>query len=229
VIVSIHGGPTSHASPGLSLQAQYFTSRGYAYCYVNHAGSTGYGRVYRQSRNYYWGIKDCEDTVSCVEYLSSEGLVDRTKVGITGGSAGGYTTLQAMCTFPKVFAAGCSVYGIGSLKTLATDTHKFESHYLFDLVFPEGTPKEKQEQIYEERSTFLHVANIERPLLLLQGQIDMVIPMAQAVEMEQSLKEKGADVKLIVFEGEGHGFVMKENIKRAIEEEEALWRRTLLQ
>jgi dipeptidyl aminopeptidase/acylaminoacyl peptidase len=99
LIISIHGGPSSHANPALTLAAQYFTSRGYAYCYVNYAGSMGYGRKYRESLNYYWGIKDCEDAVSCLEYLSKRKMIDGTKVGITGGSAGGYTVLNGMCMF----------------------------------------------------------------------------------------------------------------------------------
>jgi dipeptidyl aminopeptidase/acylaminoacyl peptidase len=228
LIVNIHGGPTSHASAGLHLDAQYYTSRGYAYCYVNHSGSTGYGRRYREELNYSWGLKDCEDTISCIEYLSSKGLIDGSKVGITGGSAGGYTTLQAMVTYPKVFAAGCSLFGIGNLKALADDTHKFESHYLFDLLFPDNTPEEEREKIYRDRSPCFHADKIERPLLMLQGDADKVVPLEQATEMERVMKKNGADVKLVVFEGEGHGFNMQENIKRSIEEEESLWKRTLL-
>ncbi|PMD29671.1 alpha/beta-hydrolase [Hyaloscypha variabilis F] len=228
LIISIHGGPSSHVNPGLTLDAQYYTSRGYAYCYVNYAGSTGYGRKYRDALNYYWGIKDAEDTVSCIEYLASKHLIDGTKVGITGGSAGGYTVLNGMCMFPKVFAAGNSLFGVSNLKTLASDTHKFESHYLFDLIFPDTATEEEREKVYYERSPCLHANKIERPLLLLQGDKDKVVPLNQAEEMERVLKAKGADVKLVVFEGEGHGFAMEGNIKRAIEEEEALWRRTLL-
>jgi dipeptidyl aminopeptidase/acylaminoacyl peptidase len=228
LIVNIHGGPTSHVGPGLSLPAQYYTSRGYAYCYVNHAGSTGYGRQYREDLDYSWGIKDCEDTISCIEYLTAQGLIDPSKVGITGGSAGGYTTFQAMVTFPKIFASGCSLYGIGNLKSLAQETHKFESYYLFALLYPDNTPEEEKENIYKERSPCFHVERIERPLVILQGDNDNVVPMGQAVEMERIMREAGKDVKLVVFEGEGHGFVMQEHVKRAIEEEEALWKRTLL-
>jgi dipeptidyl aminopeptidase/acylaminoacyl peptidase len=111
---------------------------------------------------------------------------------------------------------------------LASDTHKFESHYLFDLIFPPTATEEEKEKVYYDRSPCFHANKIERPLLLLQGDKDMVVPLNQAVEMERVLKAKGADVKLVVFEGEGHGFAMEENIKRSIEEEEALWKRTLL-
>ena len=124
VIVSIHGGPTAHSAPGLALTPQYWTSRGYAYVRVNYVGSSGYGRKYREALNYFWGVKDVEDSVSCVAYLAEAGLVDGTKAGIVGGSAGGYTVLQSLVTFPKIWAGGNSLYGIGDLKALSTDTHK---------------------------------------------------------------------------------------------------------
>lgn len=228
LIVWVHGGPTSHIAPSLSLNAQYYTSRGYAYCSVNYAGSTGFGRKYRESLDANWGIKDCEDVVSCVDYLVKNMMIDGSKVGITGRSSGGYTVLQSMVDFPKVFAAGCSHFGIGNLKLLAQDSHKFESHYLFDLIFPETATEEEKEKVYADRSPCFHADKIESPLVLLQGDQDKVVPMNQAVEMERVLKSQGKDVKLVIFEGEGHGFKMGENVRRAMEEEEALWKRTLL-
>jgi dipeptidyl aminopeptidase/acylaminoacyl peptidase len=163
VIIWCHGGPTGHDAPGLELKTQYWTSRGYAYVHVNYSGSTGYGREYRNALNYSWGIKDVNDSASCLAYLSEQGLVDGTKAGIVGGSAGGYTVLNSLCVFPKLWAAGNSMYGIGNLKNLVALTHKFESHYLFDLMFPEGTPEEERTRIYEERSPCLHAEKIESP------------------------------------------------------------------
>lgn len=227
LIVNIHGGPSMNAPPGLNLTTQFWTSRGYAYVYVNYAGSTGYGRAYRESLNPLWGIRDVDDAASCVDYLVSQGVVDGTKVGITGPSAGGYTTLNSLVTYPTLYAAGNSLYGIGNLKLLASGTHKFESHFLFNLIFAPDATEEEKENIYWERSPRNHAAKIERPLLLLQGDADGVVPLDQAIEMEKLLKESGKDITLIVFEGEGHGFKKQESNKRATEEEENLWRRTL--
>ncbi|KAJ5191726.1 uncharacterized protein N7498_010711 [Penicillium cinerascens] len=228
VIVSIHGGPTGHDAPGLNLGTQYWTSRGYAYVHVNYLGSTGYGRKYREALNYSWGIKDIDDSASCVAYLAEQGLVDSTKAGIVGGSAGGYTVLQSLVHFPKLWAGGTSMCGVANLKSLMMMTHKFESHYLFALLFPEDTPEEEKEKVYRERSPVFHVEKIENPLLILQGDEDRVVPLDQAEEMTRGLKSGGKDVKLVVFQGEGHGLRMQENVKTAILEEEELWRRTLL-
>ena len=228
LIVSIHGGPTANATPALLLQTQYWTSRGYAYVHVNYAGSTGYGRAYQDSLNYNWGIKDVDDAASCVALLVKEGIVDGSRVGIEGSSAGGYTVLKALEDYPTIWAAGNCMYGIGNLRDLATKTHKFESHYLFPLLFPQGTSKEEQDKVYDERSPCLHAEKITSPLLLLHGMNDRVVPMSQAIDMEKLLREKGKDVKLVLFEGEGHGFSIGENIRTAIREEEDLWRRTLI-
>lgn len=228
LIVSIHGGPTSDVKPGLDLETQYFTSRGYAYVHVNYTGSIGFGRAYRQALNYNWGIKDIEDTLSCISFLSDQGLIDPTKVGIRGGSAGGYTVLQALATHPKVFAAGCSLYGVGNLDDLASKTHKFESHYLFALLFPQDTTEEERQKIYKERSPCFHSDKIESPLVLLQGDKDQVVPLEQSTDMEKVLRELGKDVKLVIYEGEGHGWKKGDTMKASIEEEQKLWERALV-
>ena len=228
LIVSIHGGPTANANTALLLETQYWTSRGYAYVHVNYAGSTGYGRAYQESLNHNWGIKDVDDAASCVALLVEKGIVDGSRVGIVGASAGGYTVLKALEDYPTIWAAGNCIFGIGNLRDLAKKTHKFESHYLFSLMFPSNTPKEEQEKIYDERSPCLHAEKIVSPLLLLQGVDDRVVPMQQAIDMEKLLRESGKGVKLMLFPGEGHGFKMAETIKAATREEEALWRRTLV-
>ncbi|KFY80932.1 hypothetical protein V499_00265 [Pseudogymnoascus sp. VKM F-103] len=228
LIVSLHGGPTSHVSPGLLLETQYWTSRGYAYVHVNYAGSTGYGRAYRDLLKQRWGVIDDADAASCVAHLISLSYVNPAKIGIVGASAGGYTVLQALCGYPDVWAGGVSYFGIGNLKPLAVMMHKFESYYIDQLLFSIGTPLEDQARIFEERSPYYKAGNIASPILLLQGTEDTVVPPSQAIDMERMIKETGGTVKLVLFEGEGHGFRQMHSLKTAIVLEEEWWRKTLL-
>lgn len=214
LIVTLHGGPTAAAVPGLSPARTFWTSRGFAVLDVNYGGSTGYGRAYRERLTGRWGEVDVQDAASGAAYLAEQGIVDGDRLAITGGSAGGFTTLAA-ATFTDVFAAGASHFGISDLATLASDTHKLESRYTDGLVapWPEG------KDVYEARSPIHHVDRLATPLILLQGTDDRVVPPAQAEQMAAVLREKGLPVALVMFEGEGHGFRALDNQVRALEAE----------
>ncbi len=214
LIVKSHGGPTAATSNSLSLKNQYWTSRGFAVLDVNYGGSTGYGREYRQRLNQNWGIVDVDDCCNGAKYLAEQGLVDGNRMAITGGSAGGYTTLCAL-TFKDIFKAGASYYGVSDLEALATDTHKFESCYLDGLIG--AYPEEKE--LYQQRSPIHHVEQLSCPVIFFQGSEDKIVPPNQAEMMVAALKAKGVTVDYVLFEGEQHGFRKAENIKRAIEEE----------
>ncbi len=212
LIVVLHGGPTAATHPVLSLGTQFWTSRGFAVLDVNYRGSTGYGRAYRQKLNLSWGIVDVDDTVFGASHLADEGLVDRNRMAIRGGSAGGYTTLAAL-TFRDTFKAGASHYGIGDLEALARDTHKFESRYPDSLVG--AYPKEID--VYKARSPINHVEQLTCPVIFFQGLEDKIVPPNQAQAMVDALTERGIPVAYVPFEGEQHGFRKAENIKRALE------------
>lgn len=228
LLVWMHGGPTSHVTPGLSLATQYWTSRGYAYVLVNHAGSTGYGRAYRELLDGEWGVADVADAASCVAFLVSEGLVDVTRVGIVGESAGGYAVLQSAYMYPDLWAGGVSLYGISNLQGFVETTHKFESHYLFGLVLQKGMTVEGKEAVYKSRSACYHAEKIKAPLLLLQGSVDTVVPEVQARQFESVMNQLGKDIEVVVFEGEGHGWHKKETIKAALELQAQFWTKTLV-
>ncbi|TNY18223.1 peptidase S9, prolyl oligopeptidase, partial [Rhodotorula diobovata] len=216
LVTRCHGGPTSAARRGLDWMVAFFTSRGFAFADVDYGGSSaGYGKDFRERLAGQWGVVDVNDTIACVEHLVKEGKVDKEKVAITGGSAGGFTVLAAL-TDSKVFTAGCSSYGISDLALLADDTHKFESNYLFKLLG--GTPSEVPQNY--------HAAQITAPLLLLQGSEDRVVPPAQAQVMLDRVRGNGGVAEMIIFEGEGHGFRQKENRKRAMETELDWYRKT---
>ncbi len=219
LIVKSHGGPTAATSGSFSLKIQYWTSRGFAVLDVNYGGSTGYGRSYRNLLDNSWGIVDVEDCAKGAEYLVAKGLADPQKLAITGGSAGGFTTLACL-TFTDTFCVGASHYGVSDLEALARDTHKFESRYLDRLVGP--YPERKD--IYEARSPVRHVDQLSCPVIFFQGLEDKIVPPNQAEAMVDALREKGIQVECITYEGEQHGFRQAANIKDCLRRELAFYR-----
>ncbi len=214
LMVISHGGPTGAASTGLRYGIQYWTSRGFAVLDVNYGGSTGYGRAYRMRLNSNWGIVDVDDCCNGARWLAKQGLVDPKRMTIRGGSAGGYTTLSAL-VFKDVFSAGASHYGVCDLEALATDTHKFESRYLDNLVGPYPECKD----LYVARSPIHHLQKLTTPLILFQGDEDKVVPPAQSRMMFEAVRAKEVPVTYLLFAGEQHGFRKAENIKRSYEAE----------
>jgi dipeptidyl aminopeptidase/acylaminoacyl peptidase len=209
LLVHIHGGPTSQTVANFSATIQFFANRGYAVLAVNHRGSTGYGRAYMEKLRGKWGVVDVADSVYGARHFADAGLIDGSKVVIMGGSAGGYTVLQAMVNEPEVFAAGISLYGISNLFTLAKDTHKFEAFYNDSLLGPlPGATK-----IYQERSPEFHAGSIKKPLAIFQGDKDVVVPKNQAEAIVKALSKVGTPYIYHLYEGEGHGFTKPENIK----------------
>lgn len=218
LIVRSHGGPTAATGSGFNPKIQYWTSRGFAVLDVNYRGSTGYGRAYRLSLNEAWGLKDVEDCVAGASYLSKHGEIDSKRLIITGSSAGGYTTLCAL-TFTDIFKAGASYYGIGDLEALARDTHKFESHYLEQLVgrYPDEADK------YKERSPIHHVDQLSCPVIFFQGAKDKVVPPEQAQAMVSALENKNMPVAYVLFANERHGFRQAQAIRDSIDYEHAFY------
>jgi len=216
LIVTIHGGPTSAARHRLDLAKQFWTSRGFAVVDVNHGGSTGYGRPFRDLLVGEWGVIDVEDAVSAARHLADQDLVDPDRLAIRGGSAGGFTTLAALC-FHDTFAAGTSLYGVADLAVLAQDTHKFESRYLDGLVGPWPDAAD----LYAARSPINHTDGFDKPLLVLHGSEDAVVPPAQAEVVVAALVDRAVPHAYVLFEGEQHGFRRAETIIAALESE--LW------
>ncbi len=214
LIVKSHGGPTAAATTALSLSVQYWTSRGFAVLDVNYGGSTGYGRQYRERLNKKWGIVDVDDCVNGARYLAERGEVDGDRLIITGGSAGGYTTLCAL-TFRKAFKAGASHFGISNTEAMARDTHKYESQYLTGLLGP--YPERKD--IYFDRSPINFPERLSCPVIFFQGLEDKVVPPNQAEKMVEAIRAKRIPVSYVAFPGEQHGFRQANNIKRALDGE----------
>jgi dipeptidyl aminopeptidase/acylaminoacyl peptidase len=214
LLVKSHGGPTSAATTTLALGIQYWTSRGIGVLDVNYGGSTGYGREYRERLKDTWGIVDVDDCANGASYLVERGEADGSRLMITGGSAGGYTTLCAL-TFRDRFKAGASHYGVSDCEALAKETHKFESRYLDGLI----GPYPERADLYRERSPIHYVDRLACPVIFFQGLEDKVVLPNQAEMMVEALRAKGLPVAYVPFAGEQHGFRRAENIKRALDGE----------
>jgi dipeptidyl aminopeptidase/acylaminoacyl peptidase len=214
LLVMSHGGPTAAASQTFRLGIQYWTSRGFAVLDVNYGGSTGYGRGYRERLRGNWGVTDVDDCLNGAKYLAELGKVDKNRLAITGGSAGGYTTLCAL-TFRDLFSAGASHYGVSDLEALEVDTHKFESRYSHSLV----APYPERADLYRQRSPIHFTDQLKVPVIFFQGLEDKIVPPNQAEMMVEALRAKKLPVAYIAFEGEQHGFRQAANIKRALDGE----------
>ncbi len=214
LIVSVHGGPTQAARPDYSLSVQYWTSRGFAVLEVNYRGSSGYSSYYRKALNGHWGVYDADDVVSGAQHLARLGLVDPARMAVRGASSGGFTVLSAI-TRSSVFSAATSTFGVADLALLARTTHKFESRYIETLVGASGP----DDELMAQRSPINHVDDIHVPLLLLQGSDDPIVPEEQAIALHRAVAAQGLPVALEIFHGEGHGFRIAANIRRAYEAE----------
>ncbi len=213
-IAVVHGGPTAHSGPELSLNYAFFTSRGIGIIDINYGGSSGYGRKYRTQLNGQWGIVDVEDTIAAISGLADAGIADAARLAIRGGSAGGWTVLAALVS-SDVFACGVSYYGVADLRALAEDTHDFEARYLDGLV----GPLPEAAQVYHDRAPINRVDDLSCPVLLLQGLDDPVVPPSQSEAFRDALVQKGIRHAYIAYEGESHGFRKAETIIHSIQSE----------
>jgi dipeptidyl aminopeptidase/acylaminoacyl peptidase len=228
-IVWVHGGPTAQSVPRLDLEKAFFTSRGIGIIDVNYGGSTGYGRAYRDRLRGQWGVVDVADAMTAALALAESGEADGKRLGIRGGSAGGWTALAAVTSGvgvlgqsqglngagEHVFAVVASYFGVADLREFAKHTHDFESRYLDGLI----GPLPESEALYAERAPVGHVNEATCPVLLLQGLDDPVVPPAQAESIAADLAAHGIPYAYITYEGESHGFRKAENIVASMEAE----------
>jgi dienelactone hydrolase len=201
LVVFCHGGPTAAAVAGFDPVVQFFTSRGLAVAVVDYRGSTGYGRAYRQRLLGRWGEADVDDCVHYAGALAGAGWVDGSRMAIRGTSAGGLTALAALIR-SRCFAGAAAWYGVTDLEALAADTHDFESRYVDSLVGPWPEAAET----YRARSPIHHADRVAGQVLLLQGADDRVVPRDQSERFAALLQERGIPCRLVIFEGESHGF-----------------------
>lgn len=202
LLISIHGGPTGAHEPAWNPSLQYFVARGWAVLAPNARGSAGHGRAYIQALRGEWGGADMADIVAGVDDVVHRGWADGERVVPWGGSAGGYAVLLLPILYPDRFKAAVSLFGVGDLFDLARTTHRLEAHYLDTIVGPLPAAA----ALYRERSPITRAAEYGAPVLMLQGDKDVAVPLAQAREMADALRAAGKPVVLHVYEGEGHGW-----------------------
>ncbi len=217
LLVHVHGGPTGQHLPALELEIAYFTSRGIGVAAVNYGGSTGFGRAYRERLREQWGVVDVADCVAVAEALVAAGLADGDRLGIRGGSAGGFTAAASLTT-TKTYRAGTVMFPVLDLAGWTGtegDTHDFESRYLDGLVGPLPAARQR----YLERSPLANAGALAGPVLFQQGLEDRICPPEQADRFVAGLAGRGIPYAYQRFPGEQHGFRQAATIVAALEAE----------
>lgn len=206
-VVVPHGGPTGQTTDRFSRQSVALVSRGYVVIAPNPRGSTGYGQAFQDANHKDLGGGDLTDEVYAAKFLTATGYVNPRKIGITGGSYGGFMTLMAVGKTPDVWAAGVAMYGIINWYEMMKHEDAGLQAYQRTLIGDPVTDK----AVYDADSPMTYIKQTKAPLLILQGENDIRVPRGQAAEVVSTLKGVGATVDVHYYPGEGHGFAKREN------------------
>jgi dipeptidyl aminopeptidase/acylaminoacyl peptidase len=206
-VVVPHGGPTGQTTDRFSRLAVALASRGYLVIQPNPRGSTGYGEAFQKANHADLGGGDLTDEVYAAKFLAATGYANRKKIGITGGSYGGFMTLMAVGKTPDVWAAGVSMYGIINWFEMLKHEDAALQAYERSLIGDPVTDK----AVYDADSPMTYIRHTKAPLLVLQGENDIRVPRGQAAEVVATLKSVGATVDVHYYPQEGHGFAKREN------------------
>ena len=210
-LVWVHGGPGGQSRLSYFALIQYLVNHGYAILAVNNRGSSGYGKTFFHMDDKNHGDKDLKDCIAGKDFLASTGVVDMEKVGIIGGSYGGYMTMAALAFAPEEFAVGVNIFGVTNwLRTLKSIPPYWESFRksLYDEL---GDPYTADSVRLYEISPLFHAGNVTKPLMVLQGANDVRVIPAESDDIVEAVKANGVPVEYVVFDDEGHGFRKKEN------------------
>ena len=212
VVVFPHGGPWGRDSWGYNTYAQFLANRGYAVLSPNFRASTGYGKKFLNAGNNQWGEKMQDDITWGVKYLISEGIADSTKIGIMGGSYGGYAVLAGLAFTPNVYACGVSIVGPSNLITLLNSIPPYweAGRKIFHVRMGDPTNPEGKAQL-ERQSPLNSATKIKAPLMVVQGANDPRVNKAESDQIVIALRDRGFPVEYIVAPDEGHGFARPVN------------------
>ncbi|MGH9942866.1 MAG: prolyl oligopeptidase family serine peptidase [Pyrinomonadaceae bacterium] len=206
-VALIHGGPNGQSVEDFSPMTQALAQSGFVVVEPNYRGSTGYGKKFEDLNNKDWGGGDRRDVRAVLEHFVREGLIDRRRIGITGGSYGGYMTLIALTKDPDFYAAGADSYG---MHDLAEDYNLTKDRFGLWYETEMGTP-EKSPELFADRSPISFLKDLKAPLIVFQGANDTNVPQAESDKMVSELKKMGRKVEYIVYRDEGHGFTRRPN------------------
>src|SRR5207302_11394963 len=213
-LVWVHGGPGGQTRTGYTGLMQYFANHGYVVLGVNNRGSSGYGKTFFKADDQKHGREPLWDCVEAKKYLASLGYVDTAKIGILGGSYGGYMVLAALTFKPEEFQAGVDLFGISNwVRTLQSIQPYWESQR--KSLYAEIGDPEKQLSMLREISPLFHAEKITKPLMVLQGANDPRVNKPESDEIVAAIKKRGGVVEYVLFDNEGHGFTKKANEIRA--------------
>jgi dipeptidyl aminopeptidase/acylaminoacyl peptidase len=214
-LVWVHGGPGGQSRVGYSALIQYLVNHGYVIYAINNRGSSGYGKTFNHLDDQKHGEDDLDDCVASKQMLVDTGYVDPQRIGILGGSYGGYMTLAALTFRPEEFAIGIDIFGISNWhRTVQNIPPWWES---FRAYLEKEMGPFDDEEFFRAKSPLFHAENIVRPLMVLQGANDPRVLKVESDEIVAAAKANGVPVEYVVFEDEGHGFLKKENRERGYE------------
>ncbi|MEE9169998.1 MAG: prolyl oligopeptidase family serine peptidase, partial [bacterium] len=209
-LVWVHGGPGGQARIGYKSLIQYLVNHGYVVIDVNNRGSSGYGKTFLKMDDLKHGEDDLRDCVEAKKFLAATGYVDENRIGIIGGSYGGYMVLAALTFQPEEFAVGVDIFGISNwVRTLESIPAWWEAFK--EALYKEmGNPETDMEYL-RRISPIFHAENITKPLMVLQGANDPRVLKVESDEIVEAVRKNNVPVKYVVFDDEGHGFRKKEN------------------
>ena len=209
-LLQIHGGPGGQTRLNYTDRIQYFVNHGYAILAVNNRGSSGYGKTFYAADDLKHGDDDLRDCVESKKYLASLGYIDMEKVGIMGGSYGGYMVMAALAFTPEEFALGVNYFGVTNwLRTLKSIPPWWES-FREALYMELGNPYTDSLALYNKSPLFF-ANQITKPFIVLQGTNDPRVLKIESDEIVENARANGVEVEYVLFEDEGHGFRKKEN------------------
>jgi dipeptidyl aminopeptidase/acylaminoacyl peptidase len=210
-LVWVHGGPGGQSRQGFNSTIQYLVNHGYAVLAVNNRGSSGYGKSFYKMDDQNHGDKDLKDCIAGKDWLASQDYIDANKIGIIGGSYGGYMTMAALTYAPDEFKVGVNIFGVTNwLRTLKSIPPWWES-FKEALYTEMGDPNTADSVRLRAISPLFHTEKVSKPLIVLQGAQDPRVLKVESDEIVEGVKKNGVPVEYVLFEDEGHGFVKKEN------------------